>query len=108
MIITGGLNVYPKEVERVIDAMAGVRESAVVGVPHPDFGEAVVAVVVAEADGADATIDEAAIIAGCKREIADFKVPKRAFVVPELPRNAMAKVQKNALRDTYRDAFAQA
>jgi len=98
MIITGGLNVYPKEIEAIIDAMPDVLESAVVGIPDPDFGEAVTAVVVA-ADGR--TIDEAALIASLKREIAAFKVPKRVHVVPELPRNAMGKVQKNLLRERF-------
>jgi malonyl-CoA/methylmalonyl-CoA synthetase len=109
MVITGGLNVYPKEVERVIDDLPGVRESAVIGVPHPDFGEAVVAVVVAAGAGAgdSATrVDEAHVIAACKDRIADFKVPKRVLVVGELPRNAMAKVQKSVLRETYQKLFA--
>jgi malonyl-CoA/methylmalonyl-CoA synthetase len=96
MIISGGLNVYPKEIEERIDAMRGVRESAVVGVPDPDFGEAVVAVVATEAPHA---LTEAGVIAALKREIASFKVPKRVYFVSELPRNAMGKVQKNVLRD---------
>jgi malonyl-CoA/methylmalonyl-CoA synthetase len=99
MIISGGLNVYPKEIEERIDAMPGVVESAVVGVPDPDFGEVGVAVVVAKAGHA---LTEASIIAELKREIAAFKVPKRVHFVPDLPRNAMGKVQKAALRDTYR------
>jgi malonyl-CoA/methylmalonyl-CoA synthetase len=98
MIITGGLNVYPKEIEALIDAMPDVLESAVVGVADADFGEAVTAVVVA-AEGR--TIDEASLIASLKREIAAFKVPKRVHVVPELPRNAMGKVQKNLLRERF-------
>lgn len=102
MVITGGLNVYPKEVELVIDRLPGVRESAVIGAPHPDFGEAVVAVVV-PAPGARP--DEASIIAGLKNSLAAFKLPKRVLVVDELPRNTMAKVQKNLLRDRYRDLF---
>ena len=96
MIISGGLNVYPKEIEERIDALPGVVESAVIGVPDPDFGEAVTAVVVA-AEGC--TIDEAAIIGALKGEIAAFKVPKHVHVVTELPRNAMGKVQKNVLRE---------
>jgi malonyl-CoA/methylmalonyl-CoA synthetase len=96
LIITGGLNVYPKEIEERIDAMAGVLESAVVGVPDPDFGEAVVAVVVA-APGHRLT--EAGVIDALKAEIARFKVPKRVIVATELPRNAMGKVQKNVLRE---------
>jgi len=102
VVITGGLNVYPKEVELFIDDLPGVRESAVIGVPHPDFGEGVVAVVVAEA-AADLTENQ--LINACKAELADFKVPKRVLFVDELPRNTMAKVQKNMLRDAYSDLF---
>jgi malonyl-CoA/methylmalonyl-CoA synthetase len=98
MIITGGLNVYPKELETFLNDLAGVRESAVIGVPHADFGEGVVAVVVPEAD---AKLDEAQVISTCKSELADYKVPKRVAFVAELPRNTMGKVQKNVLRDTY-------
>jgi len=98
MIITGGLNVYPKEIEEIIDAMQGIVESAIVGVPDPDFGEAVTAVVV-PAPGA--AIDEAEVIAALKGQIAAFKVPKRVHVVAELPRNAMGKVQKNLLRQQF-------
>lgn len=103
LIISGGLNVYPKEVEDVIDALPGVAESAVIGLPHPDFGEAVAAAVVARGDAA---LDPERIIAATRTRLAGFKVPKRVFVVPELPRNSMGKVQKNLLRDRYRDAFA--
>ncbi len=99
LIITGGYNVYPKEVELAIDELPGVQESAVVGVPHPDFGEAVTAVVVPRA-GAEAPT-EAQVIAALKSRLANFKVPKRVHVVKELPRNAMGKVQKNLLRDRY-------
>jgi malonyl-CoA/methylmalonyl-CoA synthetase len=102
LIISGGLNVYPKEVEDQIDHLAGVQESAVVGVAHPDFGEAVVAVV-ARRPGAE--LDEASIVAALDGRLARFKQPKRVFVVDDLPRNAMAKVQKNVLRDRYRDVF---
>ncbi|CCJ58548.1 malonyl-CoA synthase [Bordetella bronchiseptica MBORD675] len=98
LIISGGYNVYPKEIETVIDEMQGVLESAVIGVPHPDFGEAVVAVVVPRAGAA---IDVAAMQADLKSRIANFKVPKRIHVVDQLPRNTMGKVQKNILRDTY-------
>jgi malonyl-CoA/methylmalonyl-CoA synthetase len=98
MIITGGLNVYPKEIEERIDALPGVVESAVIGVPDPDFGEAVTAVVVPKPDQ---TIDEAAVIGALKGEIATFKVPKRVHLVAELPRNAMGKVQKNVLRERF-------
>ena len=100
LIISGGYNVYPKEVEAVIDELDGVFESAVIGVPHADFGEAVVAVVVPEAGAAD-TISEAAVIASLKQKIANFKVPKRVVFVEELPRNTMGKVQKNVLRSRY-------
>jgi malonyl-CoA/methylmalonyl-CoA synthetase len=96
LIISGGYNVYPKEIESVIDEMAGVLESAVIGVPHADFGEAVVAVVVMR-DGA--TLSEAALIDMLKTRIANFKVPKRVHFVAELPRNTMGKVQKNVLRE---------
>jgi len=95
LIISGGYNVYPKEIESVIDDLPGVDESAVVGVPHPDFGEAVVAAVVPRAG---AKLDAGAIIAALKTQIANFKVPKRVFIVAQLPRNAMGKVQKNVLR----------
>ena len=96
LIISGGYNVYPKEIESVIDEMPGVLESAVIGVPHADFGEAVVAVVVMR-DGA--TLSEAALIDTLKTRIANFKVPKRVHFVTELPRNTMGKVQKNVLRE---------
>ena len=98
MIISGGLNVYPKEIEERIDALPGVAESAVIGVLDPDFGEAVTAVVV-PAPGHD--VDPTAIIGALKGEIAAFKVPKRVHVVDELPRNAMGKVQKNVLRERF-------
>ena len=98
LIISGGYNVYPKEIESVIDDMPGVVESAVIGVPHPDFGEAVVAVVVASVD---TTLDTVAMIADLKHKLANFKVPKQVYVVTELPRNTMGKVQKNVLREQY-------
>ena len=98
LIITGGLNVYPKEIEERIDAMPGVVESAVIGVPDADFGEAVAAVVVGQSGH---TLTEADIITALKGEIAGFKVPKRVHFVAELPRNAMGKVQKNVLRQAY-------
>jgi malonyl-CoA/methylmalonyl-CoA synthetase len=99
LIISGGYNVYPKEVELVLDELAGVAESAVVGVPHPDFGEGVVAVVIGRGD-------EAALIAECRRQLAAYKSPKRVVFVDELPRNAMGKVQKNLLRERYAGLFA--
>ena len=98
LIITGGYNVYPKEIELALDELPGVQESAVVGVPHPDFGEAVTAVVVARPGSSPS---EAEIIAALKSRLANFKVPKRVFVVDELPRNAMGKVQKSVLRDRF-------
>ena len=101
LIITGGYNVYPKEIELLIDDLAGVMESAVIGVPHADFGEAVTAVVVPEAG---ATLTEAGIKAALGEDIAKFKQPKKVFFVDELPRNTMGKVQKNILRDTYKEA----
>jgi malonyl-CoA/methylmalonyl-CoA synthetase len=103
LIISGGLNVYPKEVESVIDALPGVVESAVIGLPHPDFGEAVAAIVV---PAPTADLDEPAVIAAVRQRLAGFKVPKRVWLAPSLPRNAMGKVQKNALREQHQDAFA--
>lgn len=105
LVISGGYNVYPKEVEVVIDALPGVRESAVIGVPHPDFGEGVVAVVVPEPG---ATLTEEAIIAGLGDSLARFKQPKRVFLADDLPRNAMSKVQKKALREAHADTFKPA
>ena len=102
LVITGGFNVYPKEVEGEIDAIPGVVESAVIGVPHPDFGEGVTAVVVAQKD---ATLTEDAIHRALENRLAKFKQPKRVFFVSELPRNTMGKVQKNILRDTYKDIY---
>lgn len=103
LVISGGFNVYPKEVEGEIDAIAGVVESAVIGVPHADFGEAVVAVVVA-ADPTD--LDEHAVLDAVSARLARFKQPKRVFFVDQLPRNAMGKVQKNLLRETYGAVFS--
>ncbi|WP_426410476.1 malonate--CoA ligase [Bradyrhizobium ganzhouense] len=104
LVISGGFNVYPKEIESEIDAMPGVIESAVIGVPHADFGEGVTAVLVCN-KGADVT--EAAVLKALDGRLAKFKMPKRVFVVDELPRNTMGKVQKNVLRDTYKDIFAK-
>ncbi len=98
LIISGGFNVYPKEVELALDEMDGVVESAVIGVPHADFGEAVVAVVIGRGE-------EAAMVASLREKLAAFKTPKRVFFVEELPRNAMGKVQKNLLRERYAGAF---
>ncbi len=100
LIISGGYNVYPKEIESVLDDLPGVQESAVVGVPHPDFGEAVTAIIVPRQDS---TLSESVIIAELKARIANFKVPKRVHFVDELPRNTMGKVQKNLLRERFCD-----
>ncbi len=96
LIISGGYNVYPAEIEGYINDMKGVAESAVVGVPHPDFGEVGVAVVTLKPG---ASVQPEAVLAELKAKLANFKIPKRCFVVPELPRNTMGKVQKNLLRD---------
>ena len=102
LIITGGFNVYPTEIESLIDDLPGVAESAVIGVPHPDFGEAVVAVVVPAAPGLEAE----AIGAALAGRLAKFKQPKRVILLDALPRNAMGKVQKKALREDYAGLFA--
>ena len=103
LIISGGYNVYPAEIEGYSNEMAGVAESAVVGVPHPDFGEVGVAVVIAKAGAA---VQPEPIIADLKAKLANFKIPKKCFVVSELPRNTMGKVQKNLLREQYKGLFA--
>ncbi len=103
LIISGGFNVYPAEIEGFINEMPGVAESAVIGVPHPDFGEGVVALVVPKPG---AVLDGARIVTVLKERIANFKVPKHLEVVPELPRNAMGKVQKAVLREQHRTRFA--
>jgi malonyl-CoA/methylmalonyl-CoA synthetase len=102
LIISGGYNVYPAEIEGLVNELPGVAESAVIGVPHPDFGEGVVAVVVPRPGAA---LDGPAIVAALKARIAAFKVPKQVFVVEDLPRNAMGKVQKNLLREQHRGLF---
>ena len=103
LIISGGYNVYPAEIEGYINEMPGVAESAVVGVPHPDFGEVGVVVVIPKPG---AKVDGDAVIASLKSQLANFKIPKRCFVTTELPRNTMGKVQKNLLRDQYKGLFA--
>jgi malonyl-CoA/methylmalonyl-CoA synthetase len=103
LIISGGYNVYPAEIEAYINDMQGVAESALVGVPHPDFGEVGVAVVIAK-PGVRVSGD--AVVASLKAQLANFKIPKKCFVVPELPRNTMGKVQKNVLREQYKALFA--
>ena len=102
LIISGGYNVYPAEIEGYINDMPGVAESALVGVPHPDFGEVGVAVVIAKPG---ASVDAAQITATLKSSLANFKIPKQCFVVAELPRNTMGKVQKNLLRDQYKALY---
>ncbi|GFE81620.1 malonyl-CoA synthase [Steroidobacter agaridevorans] len=102
LIITGGYNVYPIEVELEIDALPGVNESAVIGVPHPDFGEGVTAVVV---PNKNQTLQETEIRNALEQRLAKFKLPKRIVFVDELPRNTMGKVQKSALRERYRDLY---
>jgi malonyl-CoA/methylmalonyl-CoA synthetase len=105
LIITGGFNVYPAEVEAVIDEIEGVAESAVIGVPHADFGEAVVAVV---APHKGAKLDPDLIVAPLADRLAKFKQPKKVYVVDELPRNTMGKIQKNVLRDRFKETFSAA
>jgi len=104
LVISGGFNVYPKEIESEIDAMPGVVESAVIGVPHADFGEGVTAVVVCHPD---ADVSEAGVLKALDGRLAKFKMPKRVFVVNELPRNTMGKVQKNVLREQYKDLYTK-
>ena len=103
LVISGGYNVYPKEVEAVLDEMPEIIESAVIGVPHRDFGEAVVAVVVAS--GAEVTLQDVDAALGSR--LARFKQPKQVVNVAELPRNTMGKVQKNLLRDRHVGLFDQ-
>ena len=102
LVISGGFNVYPKEVENEIDALPGVKESAVIGLAHKDFGEGVTAIVVPQKN---ASLDECEILDALAERLAKFKLPKRVIFVDELPRNAMAKVQKNELRETYKDLY---
>ncbi len=104
LVISGGFNVYPKEVETEIDAIPGVVESAVIGLAHPDLGEGVTAVVVR---AKNATLSEAEILGALEGRLARFKQPKRVFFVEELPRNTMGKVQKNVLRDTYAETYSR-
>ncbi len=104
LIISGGYNVYPAEIEGYINDMPGVAESALVGVPHPDFGEVGVAVVTSKPGAA---VDPGQIVASLKSKLANFKIPKQCFVVDELPRNTMGKVQKNLLREQHRNLFAR-
>ncbi|MFN3612044.1 malonate--CoA ligase [Tepidimonas sp.] len=103
LIISGGYNVYPAEVEGAINELPGVAESAVVGVPHPDFGEVGVALVIVQPGH---RVDPDAVLVALRTRLANYKIPKRCVMVDELPRNAMGKVQKNILRERYRDSFA--
>jgi malonyl-CoA/methylmalonyl-CoA synthetase len=103
LIISGGYNVYPKEIEDEIDALAGIAESAVIGLPHPDLGEGVTAVVVPEPRSGD--LSEAALLEKLRVRLARYKCPKRILFVTELPRNTMGKVQKNVLRNTYEQLY---
>jgi malonyl-CoA/methylmalonyl-CoA synthetase len=98
LVISGGYNVYPKEIELLLDELPGVEESAVIGVPHPDFGEAVVAVIVPHQG---TKLSEREVIDHVRGKLAGYKVPKRVHMVEDLPRNAMGKVQKNLLRDRF-------
>ena len=102
LIISGGYNVYPAEIESTINDMPGVSESAVIGVPHPDFGEVGVAVLILKPN---ATLTPDDVIANLKATLANFKIPKRCFALSELPRNTMGKVQKNVLREQYKGLF---
>jgi len=103
MIITGGYNVYPKEIELLLDDMDGIRESAVIGVPHKDFGEAVTAVIIPE--DMQQCPDETTVIQQLKQQLANYKVPKKIIVLEKLPRNTMGKVQKNVLREQYQNLW---
>ena len=102
LIISGGYNIYPKEIELLLDSIEGVFESAVIGVPHPDLGEAVVAVIVTESG---ISFIQDSIIDSLQNRISSFKHPKQIIFIDELPRNSMGKVQKNVLRESYPDIF---
>ncbi|MFK7870327.1 MAG: malonyl-CoA synthase, partial [Roseobacter sp.] len=104
LIISGGYNIYPKEIELVLDDLPGVLESAVIGVPHADFGETVLGVVVPEPG---AVLEPDTIAKAATQGLARFKHPRRILLVDELPRNTMGKVQKNVLRDRFKDLFMQ-
>jgi malonyl-CoA/methylmalonyl-CoA synthetase len=102
LIISGGYNIYPKEIELILDDQPGVLESAVIGVPHPDFGESVVGLLVAN-PGATVSIEN--IMAALGDQLARFKLPKKLIVMSEFPRNAMGKLQKNVLREEFAEIF---
>jgi len=101
-VICGGFNVYPREIETLIDALDGVEESAVIGLPHPDLGEAVCAVVTLRPGAA---VTEAQVLAALDGRLARFKQPRRVLFADALPRNAMGKVQKNTLRAAHAGLF---
>ena len=103
LIISGGYNVYPREVELVLNSFAGIADSAVVGVPHPDFGEGVIAVV--EMQAGAAPVDPAALIAHAAQDLASYKLPKRVYTLDALPRNALGKVLKHELASQFGDSF---
>ena len=103
LIISGGHNIYPKEIEQILDDVPGVLESAVIGVPHADFGETVLAVVVPRSG---VTLRESDLASEVAQKLARFKHPKSYQIIAELPRNTMGKVQKNLMRDTYKGIFA--
>jgi malonyl-CoA/methylmalonyl-CoA synthetase len=103
LIISGGYNVYPAEIEGYLNELPGVAESALIGVPHPDFGEVGIAVLTLKPG---ATLQSDAVIATLKTQLANFKIPKRCVIVPDLPRNTMGKVQKNVLREAYKNLFS--
>jgi malonyl-CoA/methylmalonyl-CoA synthetase len=102
VIISGGYNIYPKEIELLLDEQPGVMESAVIGLAHPDLGEAVVGILVAE-QGETPDLEELANTISAS--LAKYKLPRKLLIIPELPRNTMAKVQKNILRQKYKDVF---
>jgi malonyl-CoA/methylmalonyl-CoA synthetase len=103
LVISGGYNIYPKEIEAEIDALPGVCESAVFGVPHPDFGEGVTAVIVLAA-GSNAPTEAETLLA-LRQRLAPYKLPKRVLFADDLPRNSMGKVQKKLLRERYSDLY---
>ena len=102
LIISAGYNIYPKEIEQLVDLIDGVLESAVIGVPHPDLGEAVVAAIVLESG---CSLNEDKIMNSLHNRIANFKLPKKLMFVKKLPRNSMGKIQKNILREHYEGTF---
>jgi malonyl-CoA/methylmalonyl-CoA synthetase len=104
LIISGGFNVYPKEIESLIDELPGVEESAVVGLPHRDFGEAVTAFIIAKPD---ADLSEKSVLAAFADTLARFKHPKRVIFLDQLPRNTMGKVQKSLMRETHKDLYTR-